>query len=290
MDDKKLDKVDKALLLLSKTMTVTLAALFVVIGIYKAVTSNTTSETVAYLLSGFIGGLLILLTSLAIDLGLNAWEKSISWLAKPFRKNPYWRFGIIVPNILFGFYTAFLIFRFVNIDWSLKAFISLYLIWFFPAAITSLVREDLSRERTKLSKKVARELRIGNPQAAVEIAFTHFEDYLRKRVGGDPKLYGNNLIKAAYGEDEGRLTYITDGKNQAQHLFHLMSGAYSIFRNPRHHKIIEDGEQKAQAIISVVELLMEYVDESDDRPIDPENPQLKSKTNNKHKINAIKDS
>jgi hypothetical protein len=288
MNDKKLDKVDKLLLLFSKIITVSLATLFVVIGIYRATTSNITSEILTCVLISFIGGLLILLTSFAIDLGLDAWEKSISWLAQPFRKYPYGRFGIIVINLLFGFYTAYLVFRFVNIDWSLKVFIGLYLIWFFPAAITSLVREDLSREHTKLSKRVTREVRIQNPQAAIEIAFTHFEDQLRRRIAGDSNLYGNNLIKAAYGEAEGRLVYVSDGKENTQHLYHLMSGAYSIFRNPRHHKIINDGEQKAQAMISTVELLMEFIDDSEDRQSTSENPGQKSKTITKDKAAATK--
>lgn len=290
MDNKKLDRVDALLSLVNKITTRSLVFLFVGIGIYKAISSDTTSEMLGFLLGGFIGGLLILFTSFAVDLGFSVWEKSISWLAKPIRKSPYGRFLIIVPNILFGFYTAYLVFRFVNIDWSLKVFISLYLLWFFPAAVTSLVREDLSRERTKLSKEVTRDVRIQNPQAAIENAFTHFEDLLRKRISGESKLCGNNLIKAAYGIDEGRLTYISEGKNRTQHLYDLMSGAYSIFRNPRHHIIIDDGEQKAQAIISMVELLIEFIDDSEDRLINSQNFQQKSKVNNIDKVKSLKDS
>src|SRR5689334_17563950 len=125
MDNKASDSVDTLLSLVSKITTGSLVFLLVGIGIYKAISSDTTAEMLGYLLGGFIGGLLMLLTSFSVDLGFNAWEKSISWLAKPIRKYPYGRFWIIVPNILLGFYTAYLVFRFVNIDWSLKAFIGL---------------------------------------------------------------------------------------------------------------------------------------------------------------------
>jgi uncharacterized protein (TIGR02391 family) len=123
----------------------------------------------------------------------------------------------------------------------------------------------MRRERAQLSKKISREIRIQNPQAAVENAFTHFEDHLLKRISGDSTLYGNRLIKAAYEGEKSRLIFKSDGKDYTYHLNNLMSGAYSIFRNPRHHKIIEDDEQKAQAIISLAELLIELVDASEDR-------------------------
>ena len=43
-------------------------------------------------------------------------------------------------------------------------------------------------------------------------------------------------------------------------------------------------------MISMVELLMEFVDDSEDRPIDLENPRQKSKANNKDKAKSMKES
>jgi len=147
-----------------------------------------------------------------------------------------------------------------------------------PAAIISLVREDLSKERTKLSQIISRETRIHNPQAAIENAFTHFEDHLLKRVSGNSRLYGNRLIQFAYDGKKSKLVYKSDGKDYTQHLYKLMSGAYSIFRNPRHHKIFEDDEHKAQNLIFLSELLIEFIDDSKDRENEDEKAHSKSTT------------
>jgi len=240
------------------------------IGIYKGITSKTTPELFGWMAIGFIGALLIMFMFLFLDFGLIVWDKSTSWLSNHVRKYPYIRIWIIFPNILFAFYAAYLVFKFLNTDLPLKIFISVYLVWFLPAAIMSLIREDLSKERTRLSTKISRETRIHNPQAAIENAFTHFEDHLRKRLSYGSNLYGNRLIKAAYEGETSRLVYQSDEKDYTAHLYNLMSGAYSIFRNPRHHKIVEDDEQKAQAIISLVELLIEFVDNSEERDIKQE--------------------
>ena len=98
---------------------------------------------------------------------------------------------IIFPNILFAFYASYLVFRHLQIDLSLRAFISIYLIWLLPSALISIIRDDISRERSRLSKEVSREIRIQNPQAAVENAFTHFEDHLFKRISGSSNLWRN---------------------------------------------------------------------------------------------------
>jgi len=248
-----------------------LVALYALVaGIYKGIKSTTTSEMVTSILAGLIAGLFVILTSFAIDFGLNILDKSTDWLSGHVRKYPYARLWIIFPNILFAFYASYLVFRYLQIDLSLRAFISIYLIWILPSALISIIRDDMSRERARLSKEVSREIRIQNPQAAVENAFTHFEDHLLKRISGNSNLYGNKLIKAAFEGEKSKLVYKSDGKDYTTHLYNLMSGAYSIFRNPRHHKIIEDGEQKAQAIISVVELLIEFVDSSEEREIKQE--------------------
>lgn len=265
-----LDRFDKVFPVFNKIV----AGLFFVFtlgsGVYRGISSGTTSGFIDWATLGFLGALIVLFTFLALDFGMIVWDKSTTWLSTQVRKYPYARSWIIFPNFLFAFYAAYLVFKFLNIDLSLRIFIGVYLVWFLPAAIVSLIRDDLRKERTTLSPKISRETRIHNPQAAIENAFTHFEDYLHKRVSGDSNLYGNRLIKFAYEGEKSKLVYKSDGKDYTAHLHNLMSGAYSIFRNPRHHKIVEDDEQKAQALISLVELLIEFVDNSEEREIKPE--------------------
>jgi hypothetical protein len=239
MNNKVMDKLANAIPMINKIVAVLLAVYTLSIGIYKGINSGTTSGFFNWTALGFTGALIVLFTFLALDFSMIVWNKSTSWLSKQVRKYPYIRIWIIFPNFLFAFYTAYLALKFLNIDVSLRIFISVYLVWFLPAAIISLIRDDLGKERTRLSPKISRETRIHNPQAAIENAFTHFEDHLLKRVSGDSNLYGNRLIKSAYEGEKSKLIYKYDGKDYTAHLNNLMSGAYSIFRNPRHHKIVE---------------------------------------------------
>lgn len=262
-----IDKLTEKFPLINKIVAALFAVYALGVGIYKGIVSETTEGFINWAAIGFIGALVILFTFLSLDFGLIVWDKSTSWLAKQVRKYPYIRTWIIFPNILFAIYAAYLSLKFLNVDLSLRIFISIYLVWFLPAAIISLIREDLRKERTRLSPKISRETRIHNPQAAIENAFTHFEDHLLKRLSGDSNLYGNRLIKAAYEGEKSKLVYKSDGKDYTAHLNNLMSGAYSILRNPRHHKIVEDDEQKAETIISLIELLIEFIDNSEEREI-----------------------
>lgn len=99
-----------------------------------------------------------------------------------------------------------------------------------------------------------------NPQAAVQQVFTLFEDRIRKRIGAGPDLYGQPLINAAFGK-KGVLTY---GETPAERegIRNLLSGAYATFRNPHMHRLMEDDEKTALAIITLVDLLIKIVDEA----------------------------
>lgn len=270
MNDSFFDKLSTLYFKINKLFTWLIVLYVVGAGIYKGVTSITTTDLITSIAAGVIGGIFVLLTSYARDIGLNILDKSTDWLSSHIRKFPFARLWVIIPGILFAYYSAYLIIRFLQTEFSLRVFIGLYLIWVLPAALLSLIRDDLTKERTRLSKKVSREIRIENPQAAIENAYTHFEDYLRNRISGDAKLTGNRLISAAFGGEKSKLVFRSDGKDYTAHLYNLMSGAFSIFRNPRHHKIIEDGEQKAHSIISLAELLIESVDLAEHREIDQE--------------------
>jgi hypothetical protein len=235
------------------------------IGFYRSFSSNSGNEKVAWIIFGFIGAFFIMYTFLITDFGLRLWEKLMTLSINQIRKYPEARRWIVFPSILISMTGAYYEFRYLGVDLTLRFIIGAYLVLFFPALIISLVRDDIKKENTKLSKIITRQIQIDNPQAAIENAFTHFEDCLRKKFPTKTDLYGNGLIKAAYNGEESVLIYKIDGKDHSEHLYHLMSGAYSLFRNPRHHKIIYDDEQKTQAIISLVELLTELVDTSKKR-------------------------
>ena len=247
----------------------TIAGLFALFslgaGIYKGVNSSSKDELLAWIVGGVLSGLFIILLFSAVDFGVIIWGESTNWLSEHIRKHPQLRFWIVFPSILFSLYSSYLVLVFLQTELFLRIFISLYLTFFLPAAIISLVREDLLKERTKLSQVISRETRIHNPQAAIENAFTHFENHLLKRVAGNSHLYGNRLIQFAYDGKKSKLVYKSDGKDYTPHLYKLMSGAYSIFRNPRHHKIFEDDEHLAQNLIFLSELLMKFIDDSEYR-------------------------
>ncbi len=44
-----------------------------------------------------------------------------------------------------------------------------------------------------------------------------------------------------------------------------MSGAFTLFRNPRHHKLVEDDEFTASALYSLAGLLLNFIDKSEMR-------------------------
>jgi len=259
------EKISKYYSVLNKIFIGILAAISIGAGLYNGVNSNSSSGLISWTVGGFLGALLIVIIFIAIDFVLNIWGKSADWQIKHIRKYPYARLWILFPGILSLFYIAYLAIKFLEFDISLRIIISLYFVLVFPVAIISLIRDDLRKERTRLSEIISRETRIHNPQAAVENAFTHFEDTLLKRVSGDSSQYGNRLIKYAYEGEKSKLIYKSDGKDYTAHLYNLMSGAYSIFRNPRHHKIVDDEEDKAQILISISELLIEFIEASEDR-------------------------
>ena len=112
------------------------------------------------------------------------------------------------------------------------------------------------------AKLVTSALVAQNPQAAIQQIFTFFEDYLRKRIGANSELYGENLISAAFGKD-GFLKYGETPAEQAG-VRNLFSGAYAVFRNPRMHRMVNDEQATVLAILTTVDLLIKIIDEAKD--------------------------
>jgi len=134
---------------------------------------------------------------------------------------------------------------------------------FLPAALFSMLKEEKLRGETRLSNQTTPELIASKPQAAIEHAFTLFEDHLRKRLNVGSDVYGDVLINMAFGQN-AKLIY-SDVENENKGVRNFVAGTYATFRNPRKHRVIEDDEQTVFALIKTIELLFKIVDESKDR-------------------------
>jgi uncharacterized protein (TIGR02391 family) len=112
-----------------------------------------------------------------------------------------------------------------------------------------------------LAKKITPQMVEQNPQAAIEHAFTLFENNLRNRLGAGPEVRsGEDVINQAFGKN-GKLTYgATESEDQG--VRNLMSGAYATFRNPRKHRIVEDDKDTSLAIIALIDMLIRLTDEA----------------------------
>jgi hypothetical protein len=268
MNKQKLEKLDDHLEKVRPLLAMISSLLVIVTGIIKGISLwGFNFELLGWLLILIGLALFLLLFYYIFDKVLSVWDKITEWLTPDLRRYPYLRMFLVVATMMIGFYLVYYLFVPFKFHLILKIIVAIYTIFISPAVITSLVREDLKKENTVLAEKVSRSVRIDNPQAAIQNAFTHFEDHLNKRIQGGDKLFSSGLIKAAYDGENSKLQYKIGEKDHTQHLYQLMAGAYSLLRNPRHHKIIEDSEEKAQVIISLTEMLIEFVDESTERKV-----------------------
>lgn len=221
-------------------------------------------QTIKFL-QGLISALLVVAAYAAIEIIMNFWQSIISKLLVFFGRHPSVRPWFILPGIvgsvLFPIYNL----RNWKMEVTLFLLIILYLVFLLPAALISLLRDDMRFEKTQLGKEISRNIQAQNPQAAIGHAFTYFENRLRERIPNSTKLYGRRLIQTAFGGNSSYLVYITDGKDRTTDLFNLVSGAYSLFRNPRHHKIIDDDLATAQTLLPFIDLLIKFVDETEER-------------------------
>jgi len=230
--------------------------------IYKGIINFGFGVFQAFVL-GLFFALVVFGILLLVDFGLLAWDKSTTWLSKQLKKYPKIRSIVIIPlaaGITFGsIFISIVYWPFDNLS---RVVFFIYFCIFLPAALLSFLRDEKDRDEHRLSKQITPELIMNNPQAAIEHAFTLFEDYLRKRLNAGPDIYGDALINFAYGQN-GRLIF-SDLESENKGARNFIAGAYATFRNPRKHRIVQDDEQTAFAIVSLVELLFKIVDESKD--------------------------
>jgi hypothetical protein len=104
-----------------------------------------------------------------------------------------------------------------------------------------------------------------NPQAAIQYAFTVFEERLRKRLNLGPEVFGETLINIAFGNN-GRLSYGATPAEQ-RGARNYISGAYSIFRNPNMHRISTNDTATALSIIVIIDTLIKLVDSAEENPV-----------------------
>jgi uncharacterized protein (TIGR02391 family) len=237
--------------------------------VYKGINSFGL-EIFQALILGFFLALIVFGLLLLVDFGLLAWDKTTTWLTKELKKRPKARRVIIsflTTGITLGsFYISIFYWNWDNLS---RFIFFVYFGVFLPAALFSILKDEKTRETSRLSNQITPELIVNNPQAAIEHAFTLFEEHLRKRIGAGSEVYGEALINQAFAPN-GRLVY-SNIESENKGVRNFVSGAYAIYRNPRKHRIIQDDEQTTSSIIRLVELLFQIVDESKNQSSTPEN-------------------
>jgi uncharacterized protein (TIGR02391 family) len=209
------------------------------------------------ILVGIIGAMLIVGTYAFSGI----WSLTLDSLSDFLSKYPKLRRSIILIFILSVFIFVLIVIFYSGISIFFKLALGIFVLTLCPPALFSLIQEDRRRESFKLlGDFITPELIAQSPQAAIEHAFTIFEDRLRNRVGADQSLYGESLINLAFGQD-GKLSYsVVENENKG--VRNLISGVYATYRNPRKHRVIKDDKESALAIIALIELLIHITDDS----------------------------
>jgi len=111
-------------------------------------------------------------------------------------------------------------------------------------------------------------IHLGSFDEAVRSAFVLLEERLRKTVPEDKKgLTGTSLAGYAFNANDGPLAKHL-GRNQSERegLRELYSGAFKLFRNPTAHGIVGYSAAEGKAIISLVNLLLIFLDRVEELP------------------------
>ena len=213
---------------------------------------------------GLVTGLFVIGIFVTTELGLSIWQKSMDWTIEQLRRNlRIRRWVIAIFTVIFTLVIFYITIFNWNWDNLLRIPIFIFLGLILPATLISFAQDDAQREKRRLANQIPSELIIQKPQAAVEHAFTIFEDHLRQRLGVGSDFFSERLINHAFAKNGKLVSSEIEAENEG--VRNLIAGAYATFRNPRKHRIIRDDEQTAFAIVSLIELLLNIVDESKDR-------------------------
>lgn len=252
-----IDKVFEIAPKLQKYFVIIGALFLFSFGIYKGISTSYGLSTGLFI--GIIGATLIIATYALTGI----WDITTTSLAEFLSNYPKFRRNIIAVLTFTTLFSAYYLIFYTDIDSFLKIGIFILFMILLPSGIMSIIREDRRRESFKLlGNQITPTLIAQSPQAAIEHAFTLFEDHLRKRLNVGASAYGEALINLAFGKD-GKLFYgETTSENRG--VRNLLSGAYATYRNPRKHRVVEDDKESALAIIALIELLIHIVDSSSD--------------------------
>lgn len=245
-----------------------LPAYILIASFYRGIPPLAEARTFQSIIIGLIISFVISVLLLLVEFGISTWDKSTTKLANYLKRYPVIRRVIVFPlffaTVILGVNIGFFHWQLDNLS---RVVFIVYAVIAFPAALLSILVDEKARKLVRLSKHITPELIVSNPQAAIETAFTYFEDYLRNKLGVGAEVYGEELINLAFGKD-GKLIY-SEVDNENRGVRNFISGAYSTFRNPRKHRVIQDDEKTTLIIIDIIELLIKIVDESKDRVIIP---------------------
>jgi uncharacterized protein (TIGR02391 family) len=234
------------------------AIFFLGLGIYKGITTE--YGFLVGLFVGIIGAVLILGSYVVIGI----WSITTDSLSDFIGKYPKIRRSFIIVFSISVFIATLIFVTYWELDLSFKVVLVIIFLVLLPSAILSIIQEDRRRESFKLlGNQITPELIAQSPQAAIEHAFTIFEDHLRSRLGVSSATYGEGLINEAFKQN-GKLLY-SEVESENNGVRNLMAGAYATYRNPRKHRLVQDDKESAIAIIALVELLIHIVDESFER-------------------------
>lgn len=189
------------------------------------------------------------------------------FLIEAFKKNPNLRKWLLFPAVIFSMVYVLATFDEWKFEYTIIIMLSIYFVLIVPSAIVSLLLEDAAQEKLFFPLSISRKQLRENPQSAINLAFVTFEDKLRKRIN-KPELFGENLINAAYAKDKHELSFIQLGEDKTAQARNLLASAYSIFRNPRHHKIIEEDLFPPESLIHLINLLCLLVEHSQENVVE----------------------
>jgi hypothetical protein len=253
------------LLLIGQTIIVIYMMIVVINrGINEGRASGTTTGLISSVFTSVAVAILIAVFFGAINIGFQWWENLSEWLENEFKLLPAYRRAIIALSVASTPLVLYWVVSNIHFNISVKIFLVIWYGLIFSAAVVSLARADKAMYNSPLTKYVSREVFARDQQAAVAKVFTVVEDRLKKKIGSTEN-FSTRLINEAYQGENSKLMLMVDGKDKTSQLRDMLSGAYSLLRNPGHHSLVEDDESTAFSLYAIAGLLLHFVEASEPR-------------------------
>lgn len=98
-------------------------------------------------------------------------------------------------------------------------------------------------------------------QSAIQNATIVVEERIRAVTGLSDETVGTDLMKKAFAPNHGEVT-IGETQSEKEGVLHLYLGAFLTFRNPSHHRFLDDlNEAEAYSILCFLNLLLLLIGE-----------------------------